>query len=109
MFFTLPYPPSANRYWRKTNRGQVYLSSEAKEYKQLAKILVKRDLLKGDLVFTAHFYRPQKSGDLSNRIKVLEDALQAVCYEDDKQIVEIHAYRRDDKTNPRVEVEIREI
>jgi Holliday junction resolvase RusA-like endonuclease len=53
-------------------------------------------------------YRPRKAGDLSNRIKVLEDALNGIAWIDDKQIVEIHARREDDASNPRVEVRIEE-
>ena len=105
---TLPYPPSANRYWRKTNRGGVYLSAEAKAYKRDVGLLCRKILLSGDLILTLDFYRPKKQGDLSNRIKVLEDALQGIYYEDDKQITEIHARRFEDKNNPRVEILITE-
>ena len=34
------------------------------------------------------------------------DSLRGIAYADDKQIVEIHAYRRDDPANPRIEVVI---
>jgi Holliday junction resolvase RusA-like endonuclease len=53
-----------------------------------------------------NFYRPQRRGDLDNRIKVLADALQGILYSDDKQVSELHAYLHDDKQNPRVEVEV---
>jgi len=103
----LPYPPSANRYWRNF-RGRTVLSEEARAYKSLIQDKVgEQPMLKGPLVIALLMYRPQKSGDLDNRIKVAIDSLQGVLFEDDKQIVEIHAYRRDDKNNPRVEVEIR--
>ena len=36
-------------------------------------------------------------------------SLQGVAYDNDSQIVEIHAYLRDDKADPRVEVEIEEV
>lgn len=112
---TLPYPPSANRYWRsvvnkKTGRAMVFVSEEAKQFKRDVRTLVHRaikdTLIVGEISLTARFFRPQRSGDLSNRIKVLEDAMQGVVYADDKQIVEIHASRHEDKQNPRVEVEI---
>jgi len=35
------------------------------------------------------------------------NAMQTYCYADDKQIVEIHAYRLDDKDRPRVEVVVK--
>lgn len=108
----LPYPPSANNYWRSIiskGRVLVLVSSEAKHYKRAIAIIAKAKCkapLSGPLVLTLHLYRPQKSGDLSNRIKVLEDALQGICYENDSQIVSILAYRHDDKDNPRAELEI---
>ena len=37
-------------------------------------------------------------------MKVLLDSLTGVIWEDDSQIVEIHAYRYEDKNNPRVEI-----
>lgn len=107
---TLPYPPSANRYWRKTKTGRVYISDEALTYRDEVNYrTLKVNALTGELKLTAKFYRPRKSGDLDNRIKILFDALQGNCFNDDKQIAEIHAYRFDDKQNPRVEVEIREV
>lgn len=60
----------------------------------------------GPVRVTLTFYRPAKRGDLSNRIKILEDALNGHAYNDDAQIVELHAFRREDKRNPRVEVDI---
>jgi Holliday junction resolvase RusA-like endonuclease len=107
---TLPYPPSANRYWRKTKHGRVYVSEEAKAYKSnvatLGAVKGCRPLT-GDVAMILIVYRPQKSGDLSNRIKVLEDALIGVAFADDKQVTQLVAQRRDDKANPRVEVDIR--
>ena len=107
---TLDYPPSSNRYWRKTRTGRVYVSEEAISYRDdvLIKTL-KIKPMKGELSLSAKFYRPRKSGDLDNRLKILIDAMQGRCFENDSQIVEIHAFRFDDKISPRVEVEIREI
>lgn len=107
--FVLPYPPSSNRYWRKF-RGIIVLSPEAREYKQrvAARFLAEgHKPVTGPVAYTAHVYRPQKSGDLGNRLKVLEDALNGIAWVDDKQVEELHAYRHEDKANPRVEVEVR--
>lgn len=106
---TLPYPPSANRIWRTSKNGRTFLSSDASDYKRDVAKTVKRRMCIGELSATFHFYRPRKAGDLSNRIKLLEDALQGILYENDSQIVEIHAFRLDDKANPRVEVTIQEL
>jgi crossover junction endodeoxyribonuclease RusA len=105
---TLPYPPSANKYWRSV-RGRVLVSREARAYKQGVKL---RALtagvrpIEGPVHLTLAVYRPRRAGDLSNRIKVLEDALCGVAFEDDDQVESIHAMRFDDKENPRVEVSV---
>lgn len=108
MKIILPSPPSANRYWRKWNNRMV-LSDEAREYKyQISTLAAVRraEPLSGPVVLTLRWFRERKSGDLSNRIKVIEDALIGYAYHDDKQVVELHAYRADDKTHPRVEVTV---
>jgi crossover junction endodeoxyribonuclease RusA len=113
---TFPVPPSANRYWRTVvakGRAMTFVSTEAKQYKKdvstLAKVAGIRRLLQSELAVTVRFYRAQRSGDLDNRLKCLLDAMQNAIYISDSQIVEIHAFRHDDKYQPRVEVEITEI
>lgn len=103
---TLPYPPSSNRYYRNYN-GRMVRSAEAEAYNisvgwhcNIAGITP----VSGNVRVVLNFYRPAKMGDLDNRIKICLDALQGYAYENDKQIVEIHAYRREDKTEPRVEI-----
>lgn len=109
MTITLPPPPSANRYWRNF-RGRTVVSGEAKAYKDAAAWLARAagmdEPLTGNVALTVRWYRERKAGDLSNRLKILEDALQGVAYVNDSQIVRIVAERYDDKRNPRVEVEV---
>lgn len=119
--FVLPFPPSANRYWRHAavfsrSAGKwiatTYVSEEAKTYKELIRLFCQRHKIKpmlGNIRLTAFIYRPQKSGDLGNRLKVLEDALENIAYINDSQIVESHHFRRDDKTRPRAEIFLEEI
>lgn len=111
MMLTLPMPPSANDYWRFVN-GRVLVSSDARQYKETAGWLAKsaglHEPMTGEVSVTLHVYRRQRSGDLDNRIKVLLDSLRGVVYRDDSQVVEIHAYRHEDKLNPRVEIAIEE-
>lgn len=109
---TLPYPPSSNRYWRTTKQGRTYVSEEARSYRADVGWLAKQagaQLLAGALQMTLHLYRPRKTGDSSNRVKVLEDALQGILYANDSQIIEHHIYRHDDKQEPRVELTVKEI
>jgi crossover junction endodeoxyribonuclease RusA len=108
MIISLPYPPSANVYWRNF-QGLTVVSQEARNYKAQAGWLAKSQdvrLLDGDIAVSLKLYRPQKKGDIDNRIKVLLDALQGVAFENDSQIVELHVFRYDDKANPGVEVEL---
>lgn len=105
---TLPYPPSANRYWRTTRQGRTYVSPDAKAYKRAVADRARAALvgppLAGEVALTLAVFRPRKAGDLSNRIKVLEDALIGIAYRDDAQVRRIVAERFDDKRAPRVEV-----
>lgn len=108
----LPYPPSANRYWRKTRGGRIYKSNKASTYQANAKAIALADGLRplaGRVAVTLRVFRPIKRGDLDNRIKVVLDALQGVAFDDDKQVYELHAYLDDDKSNPRVVVTVDEI
>ncbi len=111
MFLILPYPPSANRYWR-TFRGHVTVSAEAKAYKLAVALIGKKSTLRpldGFIGVALDVYRPRRSGDLDNRLKVTLDALRGIAFHDDSQVVEIRAVRHDDKGNPRVEIEIRSV
>jgi crossover junction endodeoxyribonuclease RusA len=108
MTFTLPWPPSLNRYYR-TWKGRVLISSEGRAYKLVAALKAKASGVKpmdGGLVVRLELYRPQKRGDLDNTLKALFDSLNGVAWVDDGQVVELHATRHDDKANPRVEVTV---
>ncbi len=114
MKFTLPYPPSTNDLYRsvvKGNRAFPIKTARYREYEGEVRRLFaeqrKEPYAAGQLVaVTVHVYRPQRSGDLDGRLKSLLDVLQGVAYVDDKQVIEIHAFRHDDKVNPRVTVEV---
>ena len=108
MTITLPYPPSANRYWRTFN-GRIVMSAEARAYKEGVALIARAKGLRpsdGDVTLKLDVFRPQRRGDLDNRIKIVLDALQGVAYYDDKQVIEIHARRFDAGKDARVEVTI---
>ncbi|MBF5006869.1 RusA family crossover junction endodeoxyribonuclease [Diaphorobacter caeni] len=120
---TLPYPISANRYWkhRVMNVGgrmqaTQYVSKEAKEFKEhvgwLARAAGVRAPLLGRvaIAYTLHPHRPQdylrrmkrdpagwedtvQCIDLDNAQKVLLDALKGIVMEDDKWVRSITATR----------------
>jgi len=109
MTYTLPEPPSSNRYWR-VFKGIPVMSSEARAYKKKVAVLLhgKCKPAKGEVSLTLAWYRSRKSGDLDNRAKVALDALQGSLYLNDSQIVALHLYRYDDKANPRIEVSVQD-
>ncbi len=111
MTLNLPYPPSANRYWRLW-RGRAVKSTEAKSYQRSVGLLARAagvKLLHGEVRVTIDVVRPIKRGDLDNSLKVLFDALNGILWEDDSQIVEIHASRYDNKDRPGVMLQAVEI
>lgn len=99
----LPYPVSANVYWRTTARGNkvtTYVSDEAKQYKRTVWLIARKmKLIEGDASIALALHpRMTKSGkaykqvlDLDNAIKVTLDALIGVAYADDKQVRHISA------------------
>lgn len=108
IFLTLPEPPSSNRFYRNF-RGRMVMSTEGKAYKSSVYgrcLVAKIQPLTGDLSVTLKWFRARKSGDLDNRGKIALDSLQGHCYENDSQIVELHLYRDDDESNPRLEVTV---
>jgi len=109
---TLPYPVSANKYWRTAmvcGRAQTYVSKEAKDYIEQVGWLCRaagiRQPLAGRLRVNVQLYphrpkdwqtRMRKLGaawddtvlcmDLTNCEKVLLDALNTIAFNDDKQV-----------------------
>lgn len=110
MRLTLPLPPTANRYWSYAG-GRVRTSDEARAYKLNVKMRAlqlspRPQPLEGEVWVFLTVYRKWRQGDLDNFQKVLLDALKGVAFNDDRQVVEIHARREDDPSNPRVEVRV---
>lgn len=131
---TLPYPISANRYWRSFvprghQRAIVTLSDEAKAYKQevgwLAKKAGVREPITGRVAVAIRLYpkRPQdwerrarknplawdddvQCLDLDNANKVLFDALKGIAIEDDRWVRRINAERMEPDGGARVVVVI---
>lgn len=106
MKLTLPYPPSVNRIWRIFG-NRIIKSKEGRAYAHTVACMAKARQVTpvdGPLCVTVTAYRPQRRGDLDNVLKAALDALNGVAWADDSQVVELHAKRRDDKHNPRLEV-----
>lgn len=95
----LPYPPSVNHTYIRRG-SKVFKSPKAQAFfDEVGLLAANLEPLTGELVLSVDFYRPQKSGDVDNRIKALQDSLQGLAYHDDKQIVELHIRRLDDRKN----------
>lgn len=131
---TLPYPISANRYWRSfVPRGHaraiVTLSDEAKAYKEQVNLLAwqqgVREPLEGRLQVEIDLYpyrpldwakRARKSPefwddtvqclDLDNANKVLLDSLKGVALVDDKWVRRITSQRMEPDGEGRVVIRI---
>lgn len=109
--YTLPMPPSTNKYWRRFG-DKMLVSLDARNYKkEVAKLAYRLGMqpVTGDVSVSLTVYRNEASGDLDNRIKVILDALRGLAFEDDKQVVEIHARRFDDKGNGRIVISVRSL
>ncbi|AIK95926.1 RusA family crossover junction endodeoxyribonuclease [Candidatus Odyssella acanthamoebae] len=110
---SLPWPPSANRYWR-TYQGRMIISREAREYRTLVGNLVSKLSINkclGRLEVVLATYPPdRRKRDLDNLLKVVFDSLQkAMVYEDDSQIDKITIQRFQVIKGGNIEVEINEI
>ena len=107
---TLPFPPSANRYWRH-GRGRTYLSKEAKHYRMIVAGMVNMKPMEGPLKIRIDLYPSnRRRWDLDNRIKQLLDALEhAGVYKDDSQIIRIDARKEKIITGGECVVKIHEM
>jgi crossover junction endodeoxyribonuclease RusA len=104
----LPYPPSANMYWRHC-RGRIFVSSDARRYRDKAARIASASgirMLTGPVAVAVDVFRPKRIGDLDNTLKVMLDSMRGIIFKDDSQVTEIMARRFDDKENPRAEITI---
>lgn len=114
---TLPYPPSANHAHHNLPNGSRILNKAARQFYDDVQMLVNIagvEGIKGEYSLTIHVYRPRTNADLSNALKLTEDALQrAGAIENDKHCVRIVAERHEaekpKKANARVIVELEKV
>ena len=138
ILLTLPYPVSANVYWRSfvapgARRAMVVVSNEAKAYRrQVLELALAQGIinpLQGRIALAIRLFpaRPQdwarrarKLGaawdddvrciDLDNANKVLLDALKGVAFEDDRWVRRLQAERMEpDEHGARVIVAIEQL
>lgn len=106
----LPFPPSANRYWR-VFQGRVIKSVEAREYQKRVRLIAlkhQQAFKKERLRIEIECHPPDKRArDLDNQLKILIDALEyAEVFENDSQIDELFIKRREPVNNGLMKVKI---
>ena len=116
---TLPYPVSANRYWRSFvpkgwARAVVVVSPEAKAYKEQAGWIAKAAGLRNPVLGLVEvriklFPRDKRLLDIDNVLKVAIDSLAGIAYANDKQVNKVSAERCEPDGRPRLEVEVLEL
>lgn len=128
----IPGEPTGKARHRTTKTGHTYTPRKTIDYEEMVRqcylLEHKNECIAGDVRAIIHAYfkipksatkgkelamrhnivRPAKKPDLSNIIKIIEDALNLVAYKDDSQIVEIFASKHWSH-EPRVEVMLEEI
>lgn len=109
-YLTLDLPTSTNQLYRHVG-NKVLLSEKARVYREYAALKVRNqweaEPLTGDISITYRFYGT--NADIDNLLKCLQDSLNGICFLDDRQIVELHAYVFRKDSNKHVEVGIQEL
>jgi hypothetical protein len=107
----LPVPPSGNSAYR-TYKGRVISSKEWRDYQNDMKTFamvkrIRKIAAPQEIGLTIRWYREQQKGDLTNREKTVEDALQGTCYDNDAQVSRKMSSRFDVFNGPpRIEVQV---
>lgn len=116
---TVPYPPSVNTIYAHRAIGTKVVKYKTPEHRNYSEALgnaVRVAQLRNPMMdalplqhavkLSVRLFRPQRRGDIDNRLKALLDSLNEIAWVDDEQIEELHAFRFDDKENPRAELVI---
>lgn len=112
--FTIPGPPIAWSRAGKTKTGRSYtperLRTAERNVRWLALAAARKAgwrVVDTDVDLTCRFFYARWPGDVSNLVKMVEDGMKGVVYDDDRRIAGLDARRIRDKDNPRTEVTVR--
>lgn len=111
----LPLPPSTNNLYYTGTDGKRHLTTEAREYKkkvyeEVEKLVCVLHRKVPPPPFSVHMhirFPDQRKADLSNRIKVVEDAIFGALGYDDRHVHDLHLWRYVCREDPGVAVEVR--
>lgn len=123
---TFPYPPSVNQLYGISRQGTRFKKQPHRDFFDQVHTILKKDKVKpleGELEVSITLYRPYDRGDIDGPLKTLLDSMEQPTklmnvggkrsrvetslygvYKNDKQIMDLHVYKRIDRKNPRVEV-----
>lgn len=110
----LPLPPSTNNAYVNIGKGRS-LSPVARKYKREVRNLLMVDgwrslHMKLPLSLSLWFYLPDnRRRDITNMVKLIEDAVAEFMAYDDSRNEEVHLYRRFSRDDPRVVVKLEEV
>lgn len=94
------------------NRFRKYITKRGREYKRIIEdilsiFMIDKKVITGDCSVTLEFYHNNKrKNDVDNFAKPILDFMSDIIYVDDKQVIELHIYKKYDKENPRIVIKI---
>jgi len=97
--------------WTGESKTFAYTPKRTKQYEAYVALLARqamgdREPEKGLLCVSLVFYRARRNADIDNCTKSVMDAIQGVVFNNDNQVVDLHAQWFRDKENPRALVEV---
>lgn len=92
-------------------RGRRFLTKEGtlakRSYSLQARSQYHENIITEPVKVSLHVFFPNpKMSDLDNALKGTLDSLTGVLWKDDRQIQELHVFKHEDKSNPRVELDV---
>jgi len=95
---------------RKGGYPMTFLTTDAKAYKETvaweAKMAYKGEIIIDPVKVSIWYYFPNKMRRDIQNDKLTLDALENIIYKDDKQVAELHLYKRFKKNNPYTKIVI---
>lgn len=95
---------------RRGGYAMTFLTTDAKAYKEVvawtAKTSYKGKIIEGPIKVSIWYYFPNKMRRDIQNDKLTLDSMEGIVYKDDKQVEELHLYKRFKKNNPYTKIVI---